>query len=113
MTKEERIQAECDRLADIYATLPEPERKMAEHLIQNSAFMVVTLQDLQEIINENGTVDTYQNGNNQSGTKSSAELNAYNTTLKSYLNTQKQLVAMLPKLEKKKGLVSEFAEMLK
>ena len=37
----------------------------------NAAFMAVSLEELQEIINEEGYTVEYQNGANQSGTKQS------------------------------------------
>ena len=94
--KDERIKAEYDRLSRYYQTIPEKQRATVEHLIQNSAFLVITLQDLQEKIKKNGVVDVYQNGANQHGVKQSAELQAYNQTLKNYQTLQKQLLNLLP-----------------
>ena len=46
--------------------------------------MKVTLEDLQEAINENGVTEEYQNGANQRGIKQSATLQSYNALIKNY-----------------------------
>lgn len=71
--------------------------KVAIGIIENAAFQYSVLYQLQELIRENGLIDTYQNGKAQSGTKDSAYLRAYNNTLKSYNATMKILLGMLPK----------------
>ena len=95
-TKAERIEAEYNRLAQYYKGIPAKQRATVEHLIQNCAFMAITLQDLQKAINEAGAVEEYQNGANQRGIKTSAELQAYNQTFKSYQTATKQLLSLLP-----------------
>ncbi len=62
--------------------------------------MAVSLEDLQSIINNNGYVDEYQNGQNQFGTKKSAEVDIYNTMVKNYTTVIKNLVDLLPNHEK-------------
>ena len=69
----------------------------SDPLLQNAAFMKVTLEDLQKAINENGVTDSYQNGANQSGTKASADLQAYNSLAKVYNALMDKLSAKLPK----------------
>lgn len=66
-------------------------------LIQNVAFMKVTLEDLQREINENGATDTYQNGANQWGVKQSATLQSYNALIKNYNTAIKTLSQFIPK----------------
>lgn len=112
-TKEKRIKKEYRRIAKLYEDLAPDERALAEPLLQNSAFMKITLEDLQAAINANGAIDEYQNGENQRGTKASAELNAYNATMKSYINVQRQLTAMLPKKSATADLATDFAELMK
>lgn len=97
MTKEERIQAELERIMVFYNEISPNQREVAYHLLQNSAFMAVTLQDLQEIINSEGVEDEYKNGANQYGTKPSAIIQAYNTMLKNYAGVQLKLMQLLPK----------------
>lgn len=62
--------------------------------------MKVTLDDLQEYIAENGVIDYYQNGANQSGLKPSAALQSYNSLIKNYSATVKSLCFYLPPMKK-------------
>lgn len=108
MTKEERIKEEFDRILVFYNEISPNQREVAYHLLQNSAFMAVTLQDLQEIINYEGVEDEYRNGANQYGTKPSAVIQAYNSMLKNYAGVQLKLMQLLPK----KTANSRLADML-
>lgn len=69
-------------------------------LIQNAAFMRVALDDLQEIIAEQGPVEQYQNGANQYGTKQSAALQSYNSLVKNYAAVIKNLFGLLPPMKR-------------
>lgn len=73
---------------------------MALPLLQNASFMKVTLEDLQEIINEEGVTDVYQNGANQHGKKQSATLQSYNSLIKNYANVIKTLSQLVPPAKK-------------
>lgn len=99
MTKEERIKAEEDRLQELFANLPARQKATVKGLIENSAFMYCTLQDLQEEINRSGSIELYQNGANQSGYKESAAAQAYDKMLKNYTNVQHKLLQIIPKGE--------------
>lgn len=100
MTKDERIQQELDKLNQIYRDLPEQTYKVMEPLIENAAFMKVTLEDLAEEIQRTGAVETYQNGANQTGRKQAAALQAYDRIIKDYNNVMKTLSAKLPTVVK-------------
>lgn len=97
MTKEERIYIEFERVKAFYQDISPNQREVAMPLLQNSAFMKVTLEDLQKIINEEGVEDEYKNGANQYGTKPSAVIQAYNSMLKNYASVQLKLMQLLPK----------------
>ena len=99
MTEKERnnrIKEEIKRISVFFEELPENELSIISPLIQNAAFMRVTLEDLQETIARDGPVDHYQNGANQSGTKQSAALQGYIALQKTYLQTAKSLAEYLP-----------------
>lgn len=96
LNKEKRIEAELKKLGELFKNIPMNKARLIEPLIQNASFMKATLEDLQEIINEEGSTDEYQNGNNQFGRKPSANLQAYNTLVKNYANTIDKLEKMLP-----------------
>lgn len=97
LSKEERIKKEIKRLKKIFNKLDDDIKKVTQSLIENAAFMSVTLEDLQEVINAEGVISEYQNGANQWGTKKSPEVEVYNTMIKHYMNIIKQLTDLLPK----------------
>jgi hypothetical protein len=101
MNKDERIKKEIRKLKRIFKDLPKDKSAIVEKLIGNAAFMAATLEDLQDAINQNGCISTYQNGENQWGTKKSPEADLYNTMIKNYSTVVKQLTDMLPKDEAK------------
>jgi hypothetical protein len=101
MDKDERIKKEIRKLKRIFRNLPKDKLTAVSTLIENAAFMAATLEDLQDAINKNGCISTYQNGENQWGTKKSPEADLYNTMIKNYSAVIKQLTDMLPKDEAK------------
>lgn len=96
MTKDDFIRAEIKRLRAIFGNLPQDATAVAEKLIENAAFMAVSLRELQEAINKKGYIEEYQNGANQSGVKKSSEVEVYNTMIKNFNVTMKQLIDLLP-----------------
>ena len=58
LTKEQKIKREITRLKRVFKDLDKNKLQTVESLIRNAAFMAVSLEELQEIINEEGyTVD--------------------------------------------------------
>lgn len=102
MEKEKLINEECERLAKVYECLPENNKILAKRLIENAAFMHVTLEDLKTTINKEGVKEKYKNGNNQYGYKDSTEAKYYDKLVCDYSKIIKQLNDMLPKEEKPK-----------
>lgn len=97
MTKEKRISKEITRLKKLFKVIPNNTLQSVMSLISNAAFMAVTLEDLQQTINEEGTVSKYQNGENQWGTKKSPEVEIYNSMIKNHSSLIKQLTDLIPK----------------
>jgi len=97
LTKEERIKKEIRRLRRIFKKMDDDTKKATQSLLENAAFMAITLEDLQEVINREGVISEYQNGANQWGTKKSPEAEVYNTMIKHYMSIIKQLTDLLPK----------------
>lgn len=106
-TKAERIAQELEKLNTLYRELPENKLKLLAPLIQNAAFMKVTLEELQETINAEGATDEYCNGANQFGRKQSANIQAYNSLIKNYNAVIDRLEKLLP-AEAKKSRLSEL-----
>ena len=86
------INKEKNRLKKLYKDLPENQKKLAEKIIENAAFIAVQLRLMQEDIKENGIKEFYMNGKGQFGVASKT----YNVSIKNYMNIIKQLNDMLP-----------------
>lgn len=99
MEKEKRIKKELKRISKFFKDIPPGQKEIVAPLLQNSAFMKVTMEDMQEIINTEGVEDRYRNGNAQYGTKPSAIVQAYNSMLKNYTTVTAKLLALIPKEE--------------
>lgn len=83
--KEKRIKAEVTKMKKVFSELDNEKKKdIVNNLIDNMAFMTITLQDLQQMINESGCVEEYQNGENQRGYKESTAVRVYNNLIKNY-----------------------------
>ena len=102
--KEERISKELKRLKAIYRDLPKNKLAIVTPLLENAAFMKITLEDLQKSINESGCSDEYKNGANQYGKKASADLQAYNSLIKNYNTVSDRLEKLLPTEKKQSRL---------
>lgn len=101
-TKEQRIKSENTRLKSVFKDLDENKKKVVMPLIQKAAFMHVELEELQKVIEVEGCVCEYQNGENQWGTKKSPEVDVYNTMIKNYTAILKTLAELAPAAPKKK-----------
>lgn len=97
MLKDRRVTKELKRLSAPFASVSDAQRTVIDPLIQNAAFMKVTLEDLQTEIAAEGLIDEYMNGLNQCGKKQSATLQAYNSLVKNYSTVVKMLNNLLPK----------------
>lgn len=108
-SKEKRVAKEQKRLLNLYKNIAKNKLELVSPLIQNAAFMAVTLEDLQSVINESGTCEEYIHGANQHGRKSSAEIQTYNSMMKNYQTCIMALDKMLP-AEAAKSKLQRFAE---
>ena len=81
LERNNRISEEYQRIKRFFEKLGEKEKSLVLPLIQNAAFMRIALEDLQEIISEQGPVEAYQNGQNWISGFS------YQTTCDQFVNT--------------------------
>lgn len=95
-TKEQRVRAEARKLKSLTEGLSKAKLAVALPLVEQAAFMRITLEDLQKQINEEGCVEEYQNGKNQQGFKTTAALQAYNSTVKNFAAVCERLDRILP-----------------
>lgn len=100
-TKEEIIKAEKRKLSSICSKLDSKTKKATASLVEEAAFMAASLYELRKIIDEKGYTEEYQNGANQKGIKKRSEVEIYNTMIKNYQATIKQLTDLIPKEERK------------
>lgn len=101
MTKTERIRAERDRLLILFQDLDENQLATAAGLIDAAAFLRVSLEDLADEINRAGFIDYYENGQNQSGEKISAAVQAYAQLNGKYQSIMSKLLKIVPPAPKK------------
>ena len=101
LTKEQKIKKEIARLKRVFKDLD--KLQTVESLIKNAAFMAVSLEELQEIINAEGYVVEYQNGENQKGTKQSDAVKTHIAMTKNHAAIIKQLTDLVPPEKKKES----------
>lgn len=101
--KEKRIKKEEAKLKKMFETLSDDTKKLCEGLIQNAAFMYVTLNELQEEIKEKGAVLECTSGNGFRTVKDNPAYKAYTTLISRYTVVMKQLNDLLPTEEERAG----------
>lgn len=104
-TKEQRIAKEKRRLNKIFADLEPNKLNTCKALINRAAFITVSLEDLEEQLNATGWVETYQNGENQSGMKKAAAADVHISLTKNLNAIIKQLLELVPPAQKKSKLL--------
>lgn len=97
MGRDEKIVYHTKRLNRQFSKLDSKTKNIVKSLIENAAFMTVTLEILQKEINENGIMIEYKNGENQYGKKKSPAAEMYNTMIKNLATITKQLTELVPK----------------
>ncbi len=105
-----RIKKEEARIKKLFGKIDEDRKKLVLSTIADVAFMTVTMQDLREIINREGTTATYKNGENQYGTKQSPESQTYLQLSQKLTQAMKILVDCMPKQQKPEGTGDGFDE---
>lgn len=98
--KEKKIKLEFNKLKKLFKHLEKDKVELANRLMQQASFMYITLIELQEIINEEGSVDLFEQGS-QKMIREHPAVKTYNATIKNYNATIKQLNDLLPKTESK------------
>jgi hypothetical protein len=101
---ETRIKKEKARLLAIFKGLEQNKLQTCHAIIDRAAFITVSLQDLEETLNETGWVEPYQNGENQSGMKKSAAADVHISLTKNLNAIVKQLLDLVPPAQKSSRL---------
>lgn len=85
---------EIKRLTDIFKEVDSKKQRTIKGLIEESAFMNVTLSELEEDINKNGSIELFKNGS-QEFYKESASVKTYNTMINRYTAAVKELLRLV------------------
>ena len=99
-----RIKREKKRLLAIFAGLDPNKLNTVEALIDRAAFITISLQDLEDQLNEYGWTEEYTNGRNQSGVKKSAAADAHISLTKNLTAIMKQLLDLVPPAQRESRL---------
>ncbi len=99
--KRKKIKLLKNKFKKLFKQLDKSTFSLVENLINELAFMSVTLEENRQHIEEYGVKEIYMNGKGQFGYKESVESKNYNAMIKNYTNVVKQIVDFLPKTEKK------------
>lgn len=104
LKKETRISREKKRLLNLFEGLDANKLQTCQSLIDRAAFITISLEDLEEQLNASGWVETYQNGENQSGLKKAAAADVHISLTKNLNAIVKQLLELVPPAQKKSRL---------
>lgn len=91
-----KIKREQKRLEQIFQNIETSKKKTIEKLIEDAAFMAVTLEETRQIIARDGVIEAYQNGENQKGIKKSSAVEVYDKMVNTYSRIVKQLCDLIP-----------------
>lgn len=108
--KTTRIQREKDRLLEIFRGLDANKLSVCGTLIDRAAFITISLEDLEDELNESGWTETYTNGKNQEGIKKSAAAEAHISLTKNLNAIMKQLLELVPPSQKASRLDALMGE---
>ena len=102
--KETRIAEEKERLLRIFADMDENKLSTVAAIIDRTAFITVSLEDLEKDLLRDGWIEEYQNGTNQSGVKKSAAADCHIALTKHQNSLVKQHLDIVPAAQRKSKL---------
>ena len=110
LDKEKNIKPEINRIKKLYKDFPKEKSKVLEGLINESAFIKVSLEELRDNLLKNGFTEVFEQGE-QRFNRERPEVKIYTTFIQRYSNVMKQLIDLLP-VEVKKEEADELLEFL-
>lgn len=110
--KTKRIKRELTRLRKSFKPLPEDKRRLAEGLMQEVAFMRVTLEETREIIDREGVIELFEQGK-QRFLREHPATKVYASLVNRYSAVVKQLVDLLPDPKQGQDVTDELMEFVK
>lgn len=100
LEKRDKIKKEMNRLKKLFKEFDKAKSKSLEGLIENAAFMRITLDELREDLLVNGTTELFEQGE-QTFNRERPEAKQYTTFIQRYSQVMKQLIDLLPSEVKK------------
>ena len=95
-TREKKIVSEYKRISKALKSIPVEKQNVAKKLMEEAAYLTQIIADARAEIDENGIIELYQNGENQSGRKKNPAVEIYDRAVNSYSKIIKQLTDLMP-----------------
>lgn len=103
MSKEKRIFEEKKKLKNIFKDIENDKKILINGLIERAAYMLVSLEDYEQDIDENGYIELFsQSDKLEPYERERPVIRLYNTMNKNYQSIIRQLRDLLPKDETEK-----------
>jgi len=99
-TQLEKIEAEKERLRELFNGVSEEKQKVASRLIERIAFMTITLEILEDNIQRKGPTYKFTQGSQSMWVENPSQ-KSYNTMINRYTTACEKLFNILPKEEPK------------
>lgn len=93
--KDRQTKKEMLKLRRLFKNLPKDKMKAADGLIQEAAFMKVTLEETRHVIDQEGILEKFEQGA-QKFLREHPATKVYNTMIQRYATVCKQLFDMIP-----------------
>ena len=111
LSKDELIKREITRLTNLFKEIDKNKRLTAKGLIEEAAYMRITLQELKKEIDKSGPIDVMPQGE-YSILREHPALKSYNTMVQRYTNVIDKLTNLFPKNDIKKEIDDVFEDFI-
>lgn len=95
LEREKKIKQEINKIKKLYKDFGKDKVKVLEGLINQAAFLKVSLEETKEDIIKNGLTELFEQGE-QCFNRERPEVKIYSTFMQRYSNVMKQLIDLLP-----------------
>ncbi|AGF54789.1 hypothetical protein HMT_25 [Clostridium phage HM T] len=95
LERDRKIKQEVNKIKKIFKDFPKDKTKVIEGLINEAAFMKVSLEDTRIDLIKNGLTELFEQGD-QAFNRERPEVKIYSNFMKLYSSIMKQLIDLLP-----------------
>lgn len=107
--KQKKIAEVIEQMQDFTKSCESLQQKiLVRNLIKQYAFVVISMDELSDIISQRDFVEEYKNGENQFGFKKSAYVDCYNDLTKTLAKLNSELIKTVPKGSINKDMLEAF-----